>query len=377
MAILNETFTSTGSKLYFHQEAMGKLRNKQGAPIVAHILCTDVCNYRCAFCSVQYREGDALTMAQINCYLDQLCELGLKAVILSGGGNPILYKCPDTKVDFNGLVASIHARGLEIGLISNGMKMKEYPCGRRSWMTVAPETLDKLTWLRISLAGWDHPEQDCFTPDIDPTKTTLGGSYVLHDIYDEPLDKKHGRVSTLDDIQTPLVENDARIKRGMDRVPWLEGKMAEWSERYRPQYVRLLPNCLEPSLIPERSAVLQELANRINPQVFFVQSKPPRQPHACYKIAVHPVLNCDGFVYSCDSVVLNKTAGHKFGSAWRVCKLEDIGAYLRAPLKPSVPNDICPGCVFSDQVDLIADIVENAAETPAPHSSPPQHVNFV
>lgn len=375
MTALKESFTSTGSKLFYHQEAMQKLRDGKGMPIVSHILATDVCNFKCAFCSVQYREGDALKMSEITQYLDQLITFGLKAVILSGGGNPILYKCPETKVGFNELVEAIHSRGLEIGLITNGMKMKQYPCGRTSWLTVTPETLDKLTWVRISLAGWDHPQNECETPDLDPSKTTIGGSYVLHDIYDEPLDKKHGRVSTLYDVKTPLVENDPRVKKGLDRLPRLKEQMKQWADKYKPRYVRLLPNCLEPDLIPERARILNELAREIDPEVFFVQVKPPRQPHRCLKGYPHPVLNCDGYVYPCDSVVLNKTAGHKFGSAWRICHWKDVGEFYSKPIRPNVPNDACPGCVFSDQVDLIS-AVADGMETPAPDHTP-EHANFV
>lgn len=374
-APLRDSFTSTGAKYFWHQEAMGKLRDGKGMPIVSHIMPTDVCNFRCSFCSVQYREGDALTMSQIDNYLDQLCELGLKAVIISGGGNPILYKCPLTKTDFNGLIDSIHARGLQIGVISNGMKMKQYPDGRMSWLTVKPETLDKLTWLRISLSGWDHPERECYTPDIDPSKTTLGGSYVLHDTYKEPADKKHGQVSTLADVITPLEDGDGRTIYGEERLPWLKERMIEWNDRYKPEYVRLLPNCLEPPKIASRSILLQELAESIDPNVFFVQTKPPRQPHRCLKGYPHPVANCDGFVYPCDSTVLSAEAKHKFGEAWRICRMEDIGNFYAEPIKPNVPNNICPGCVFSDQVDMLSAIADGM-ETPQPEFEP-THSAFV
>lgn len=299
--------------------------------------------------------------------------LGLKAVIISGGGNPILYRNGGT--DFNALIDYAHGLGLEIGLITNGMPLKDYD-GRKSWKTVKPETLDKLTWLRISLSGWDHPQDECETPDIDPSKTALGGSYVFHDIYEVPDEPRHGAVSTEDDLinlsMTPLT-----VRKGMDRLPRLKEQMKEWAETYHPRYVRLLPNCLEPKLIEERSRVLQEVANELDPSVFFVQTKPPRQPHACYKGYPHPVANCDGWVYPCDSVVLQRTANHRFGSAWRMCRMEDIGKFYASKVKPNVPNTICPECVFSDQVDLIASIVEGQARLQIPTGTPPEHLNFV
>jgi hypothetical protein len=366
---LRTEFTSTGEKLFYHTEAMTKLKNGYGQPIVTHLMPTDHCNFKCAFCSVQHRAGDSLTFKQIQNYISQLIPLGLKSVILSGGGNPILYR--DEKRDFNDLVLYLYLNGLEVGLITNGTPIVVVN-GRKTWKGVDPNTLDMLKWVRISLSGWDHTQDRIDTPDFDRSVTTLGGSYVLHDIYDEPADKKHGRVSTKQDVIT----EGGGVAYGIDRLPRLKFQMRVWAAEYKPRYVRLLPNCLEPSLIPERARILQEVADEIDPSVFFVQVKPPRQPHRCLKGYPHPVANCDGWVYPCDSVVLNQTAGHKFGSAWRICKMEDIGKFYSEPIRPNVANDICPGCVFSDQVDLISNIADGKVNT-TPTGPEPEHINFV
>ena len=168
-----DTFTSTGAKFFAHQEAMTKLRNGRGQPIVTHVMLTDVCNHTCAFCSVQHRAGDSLRFDDVLTYLDILQKYGLKAVILSGGGNPILYRCKETGKNFNDVVDAIHKRGLEIGLITNGMPLKLHDhfvyyemgirrIGRESWVTVRPSTLDKLAWVRISMAGLDHDENEVY-----------------------------------------------------------------------------------------------------------------------------------------------------------------------------------------------------------------------
>src|SRR6185437_11604362 len=106
--------------------------------------------------SVQARAGDSLPFSTVTGYLETLLRYGLKSVILSGGGNPILYKCKETGANFNDAVDWIHAQGLEIGLITNGMSLRVYETyldkthargvvrlERRSWKTVRPETLDK------------------------------------------------------------------------------------------------------------------------------------------------------------------------------------------------------------------------------------------
>jgi hypothetical protein len=374
MTSLPTSFTSTGEKLLFHQEAMENLRNKKGFPISCWIAPTDVCNAKCSFCSVGERPGDVLPMRVINGFLNQLIPLGLKSVTLSGGGNVLLYKCPETKTDFNGLAASIHERGLELAMITNGMPMVEYPDGRKSWKTARPEVLDYFTWIRISMAGLDHPEKTVHVPDIDPSKTTLGFSWIMSDSYEEP-SHKHGWVSTPEDIRTPM--ENRKVLLADDRLPWIEEQIGSYVNKHNPGYVRLLCNCLQPDRIPERHSLLKAMAERINPSVCFSQFKPPRQPvHKCAKVYTRPCLNACGTVFACDSVVLNKTAGHKFGSQWGVCRWDEVGELFAKPIRQVIGDSICPGCVFSDQVDLIGEVI-NGAKIPIPEGNPPEHLSFI
>lgn len=399
MRELKSDFTSDGSKMFFHQEAMTKLRNGKGQPVVTHCMITDVCQHVCAFCSVQARAGDVLPFNDIMAYLDILIRFGLKAVILSGGGNPILYKCKETGRNFNDVVDAIHDRGLEIGLITNGMPLKTYPHdwawksdggGRESWATVHPRTLDKLTWIRISMAGLDHAENEVYVPDIDPAKTTLGFSYVAHDIYTEAADPHHGKVSSPAD----LLSGDRH--RAPDRP--FSSRMVELTEQfehyvttYKPAYLRLLPNCLQPSMIAGRCDQLAKIARVVNHaaarEVAFVQQKPPAAPNVCLIGVLHPVLNCDGYCYPCDAVVLAAAErgyregkpNHKFDDPWRICHWSEIGKLYEGELPRSLihePGEQCKGCVFTNQ-NLILEGVRNGTIDPVAPAETPVHSNFI
>lgn len=388
MPTLTTSFTSTGEKLFYHQEAMESLRNGYGYPISAWCAPTDVCNAKCSFCSVGERPGDVLPWPKVKSFIDQLCGRGLKSIVFSGGGNFLLYRCKETGMECNGVIDYCHdGKGLECALITNGMPMVDYEVDcewnsfnstrlRTSWKNMNPATLDKLTWCRISMAGLDanHKEQQVYVPDFDPSKTSLGFSWIMSDSYEEP-SHKHGWVSTPEDIRTEMP--DRRVVLANDRLPWIEEQIKGYVEKHNPAYVRLLCNCLQPDLIPERHRQLSEIAGRINPDVVFSQFKPPRQPRQkCAKIYTRPCLNANGLCYPCDSVVLNQTAGHKFGSEWAVCRWDEIGALLDAKIRQVIPDTICPGCVFADQVDLIGDIIDGA-ETPLPDGPSPQHVSFI
>lgn len=397
MSELVQEFTSTGVKFFLHQENMKSLRNGRGMPVVSHIMLTDICQHSCAMCSVATREGNSLTMTQVREYLDQIIPLGLKAVILSGGGNPILYRCKETKADFNDAVDLIKSYGLEIGLISNGMPMvdwaekdgkwsKAQPSDahgvhlRKSWKTVQPDTLDKLTWVRVSMSGLDHSEREVFVPDIDRNKTTLGFSYIYHDIIHSPREQNHGKVSTMQDFRKHEGENAVPVAEwAHDRLPWLEDQIRHYVKRYEPSYCRLLCDCLRPDLIPERHATLSQMAIRIDPQRCFSQFKPPKAPKRCFLGYIHPVLNSDGLVFPCDSVCLANAAlkgEHKFGSPWAVCKWNEIADYFSKPVKSMVDSErLCSGCVFHSSNDILASVVDGG-ESPIPQEAF-THPNFV
>lgn len=387
MERLNDTFTSTGRKFFAHQEAMTKLSNGRGQPIVSHVMLTDVCNHSCAFCSVQARAGDSLVYDDVLAYLDILLRYGLKAVILSGGGNPILYKCKKTNKNFNHIVRDIHSRGLEIGLITNGRKLRTYGDNgsnvphRSSWHDVLPETLDKLTWIRISMSGLDHKEHKVYVPEIDPTKTTLGFSYVAHDLYVEHGDPYHGKVSRRLDLLTGDLERVPDLPFE-SRVDELVSEFGDYIQTYNPRYLRVLPNCLEPAKIPLRVKKLQCMADEVNErvkrEVVFVQDKPPSAPKACYLGYVHPVLNCDGYVYPCDSCVLNEAAGHTFANPWRICHWSDIAGIYERSVRSLIadPGKTCPGCVFPTSNAILGSVVDGTADM-TPLTVLPEHHNFV
>lgn len=370
-----DTFTSTGAKFFAHQEAMRQLANQQGQPIVTHLMPTDRCNHTCAFCSVETRDGRVLSFGAMMGYLSMLKSFGLKAVIISGGGNPILYRCPDTGKDFNDLARAIHEKGLEIGLITNGMPLHEVN-GRRTWKWVDPDVLDLCAWIRISMSGLDHKENEVFIPDIDQDKTTLGFSYVYHDIYEDPTNENHGKVSTVRDLGVSFDER--LVRRADDRFDVIRSQIGEVVESCQPAYVRLLPNCLEPSLIDRRVETLQRMADEIDPNVVFVQYKPPSAPKACYLGYIHPVFNSDGYVYPCDSCVLNETADHKFANPWRICHWTEIERLYTDGVRSLIkdPSSQCPGCVFPKSNAILARVVEDCVVQPAP-TGEITHVNFV
>lgn len=399
MTTINDIFTSTGHKLLWHTEAIQGLRNGKPRVVTAHVMPTDVCAHKCGFCSVGQRVGDVLPMRIISGFVGTLKNHGLLSVIISGGGNPILYKCPETGANFNNLIDMIHGMDLQIGLISDGMPLRrfeftppedtDYHTFRESWGTVRPETLDKLTWVRISMAGLDHEEREVFVPDVDPTKTTLGFSYIAHDIWYEPADPYHGKVSTSSDLISGD-RNRAPDWTFEERANELTTQIAHYVKTYRPRYARLLPNCLEPELIPRRCGRLAVMAEDINSEVgaevVFVQYKPPQAPKHCWNGYLHPTLAPDSYVYSCDSVVLaaadigRKTGkpNHTFDHPWRLCRWDEVENRLfKQPVGSLLDSQrLCAGCVFHTQQAILEGVVDGSLDLTPPEFEP-EHSAFI
>jgi len=381
-ATLTNSFTSTGAKLFHHQEAMRTLVNGYGRAITCHLMPTDRCNHTCAFCSVQTRAGNILPMSAMIGFIEILVRYGLKAVVISGGGNPILYRCPETKMGFNDLIARIKWYGLKIGVITNGAPMKKYPCGRTSWTTVSPETLDSLDWCRISMSGLDHKEEEVFVPDFDRTKTTLGFSYIYHDLYFAPGEKNHGKVSTPQDLLQYGGSGGRAPIMGRDRLPRLTEQFREYVDKHLPRYLRLVANCLQPHLVNERCDELQQIADAIDPSRVFVQRKLPNPHTSCTVGVFHPILNSDGFLYPCDAVTLNtevrEPGQHDFGPQWRICHWSDAASLYEKPIRTLIDDPVsqCPNCLFGTQNRILAGVADGSI-SPVPSATPPDHVDFI
>jgi hypothetical protein len=219
-------------------------------------------------------------------------------------------------------------------------------------------------------------------PDVDQARTTLGFSYVAHDLYAEHADPHHGKVSR----QLDLISGDKCRAPDLPfavRIAELTDRIGQIAAMYHLRYVRLLPNCLEPERIPERCRQLEDMARDINcragADVAFVQQKPPRAPHACYLGYVHPVLNCDGWVYPCDSCVLNDAAGHAFANPWRVCRWDEVGQLYERPVRSLIadPARTCPGCVFTSSNELLRGVVEDGMGLNIVGDPPIEHANFI
>lgn len=329
---MEHRYTSTGIKWWRHQEAMESYRASTGRTVIStHISPEGACNLKCPYCSVTHRDTHSrISPGTILDYVDRLQSRGLKAVILTGGGEPTAYP------DFNTLVAFLRFSGLRVALITNGTlahKVDE---------TIWPV----FDWIRVSVnffPGWEGKigipthllRKDCI----------VGCSTVFTDRHESALELARGWESLY-----------AVVSRVADRVG--------------ASYVRVLPNCLLPQdRLFERHRELDALLAKTGDPRFFHQDKNHRAPSCstCHQSFFRPYLSEEpnpwdgkpGTVFPCDSVVLNAPApgseGYgKFMSKYALCRPDEVLDYLDGKRSHAFdPRSDCHGCVFTDTVEML------------------------
>jgi radical SAM protein with 4Fe4S-binding SPASM domain len=335
-AKLEQSFTSTGDKLLHHKDAVGKLRNKKNHPIVLHIMPTEICNLKCIFCSVAQRGEKGrlfcdLTLGQIKSVTAVFKSMGLKAVILSGGGEPALYK------HINELLEYLKCEGLQIGMISNGISLAKH---------IKQRNIESLSWIRISANSFDYVDE-IEIPRLNK-KTILGFSYIWN----------------------PLTSDKTLNK--------IKDKIKERAAKNPVAYVRMLPDCnLETSELEKAHRRLRAITRKLG-FPFFHQYKTHKTPKECHLGRVHPVFYTDGYIYPCDSLVLNSPLDNKkFHRDFALCRWNEAERFFSKKIDGSlIDTKKCHHCVFARQNKLLMTIINTKDKLPNPISGL-KHKNFI
>ena len=298
-----DNMTSTGSKFWLHPLQMESYRRGGGHTVITtHISPEGACNLDCDYCSVSKRDvHQRLDLGTIKNYLRILGNHGLKAVILTGGGEPTGYK------HFNELVEHIYSEGFKVALITNGTLAKRV------------DVWDYFSWVRVSINNFPSWQEKIWIPDITGR---VGLSYCY---YTEE--------NIWADIQKKADQLDA-------------------------EYIRVLPDCTLPQ---DQLIEWHEKLDKVlpNDERFIHQPKLHETPKTstCHQSFFRPYLHESGVVYPCDSVVLNDSPG-AFKIKYALCESQDIGLYLqrKIPQQFDAMKD-CSGCVFTKTINMLEDYV--------------------
>lgn len=149
----------------FHQ----CVRQKRIKPLHVTLFPTNRCNLKCAFCSCSERNlKTEISFDDFKLIAGNLIQQGMKAVTIAGGGEPTLHP------QFPEIVLYLKARGVEVGLVTNGYFLNKIPVA----------VLKEISWCRISAS-----DDRNVTDKIDVTKsrnriTDWAFSYVITHRFD-------------------------------------------------------------------------------------------------------------------------------------------------------------------------------------------------
>lgn len=106
----------TSSKLAFWHN---RIPTNSQRPITADVFLTDFCNNKCHYCRYGHESGGYMPFEDFKRYVVRLQSLGVKGIILTGGGEPTINP------DFDKITAWLEECGIDHGINTNFVKYVE------------------------------------------------------------------------------------------------------------------------------------------------------------------------------------------------------------------------------------------------------------
>ena len=142
-------------KVFHHKNSLDAIeRGETRAPLYIRLKPTNLCNHHCAYCTYgsgstdnktlnrdEINHADMIPWAKLQEIIKDMSDMGVKAVTLSGGGEPLTY--PHIAEAFK----MLRDKGIDLSLISNGQLLSG----------TAAEQLYDAKWVRIS---FDSPNEE-------------------------------------------------------------------------------------------------------------------------------------------------------------------------------------------------------------------------
>lgn len=343
-------------KLIFHPHQVSSwMRGETVYPIEVEISPSGACNHRCTFCAVDYI-GYRHDFLQKDILLKNIAEMkgkGLKSVICSGEGEPLLNK------DLPEIANRIKKEGLDVAMSTNGVLFTK---------ETALECLASFTWIRFSIASLEadsyYKIQQAKGHDLERVKENLSEAVRI---------KKDSKSGTTLGVQCLLMpENVSQIKAmakelrsmGVDYFtikPYSQHLHS--NNRKQIDYSRML----------ELETELQEIATE-HFAVYFraaaMHKLHKKKTYSeCYGMPFMTHIDARGNVWPCVAHIGNED--HCFGNIYKQSFTEIWEGYKRQQIMETLRRqDINKICRESCRLDAINHYLDELKH-------PGAHVNFI
>lgn len=163
--VMEDNIRMDSHKLIYHPDVVARwMKGENIYPIEIEISPSGTCNHRCVFCAVDYigYQPDFLDRDIILRDVSTMSRKGLKSVICSGEGEPLLNK------DMPDIANGIKACGVDVAMSTNGVLFTKEK---------ANDCLGAFTWIRFSVASMEKESYDKIqrgkADDLDKVKINL------------------------------------------------------------------------------------------------------------------------------------------------------------------------------------------------------------
>ena len=354
-------------KIDLHREfVVAVARGNHPPPIRVQLVLSDLCNQDCSFCAYRMegyssnelffqrdeldnivsRNPKRMLTAEKALEVVRDCkEMGVKAIELTGGGEPTVHPQIDD------VIRLVKESGMDVGLVTNGVRLKPSTIalmaqrGVESWIRISidagtPETYSHIR--RVSAAHWDQVWKNielavAMRQAVPDSPLVLSVSFILtkENWHEVRLAAERARDAGVDSFRV---------------APMFQNEGAAYFDRFSTQAQNI---CNElKSLVTPRFAVHSQLMKRIGELI----AGRPTESNCLYQRAATYVA-ADMNVYRCcvnaynELGKLGSIANQSFRQVW-----ERVGE--EAPFG-SFDATQCPFCPFSDRQKAIGDALSS------------------
>lgn len=187
-------------KIFAHPEKIKAIKNgDRTAPIYIRIKPTNVCNHSCNYCHYgsgmyldlkEERMSDSIPWERMQTIINDIADIGVKAVTFSGGGEPLMYpKIVET-------IKLVLEREVDLSIITNGSRLNDERAEvlkDAKWVRISMDAAKSETYSKIRSIDLDSFDKLCLNiknfAKIKNENCELGVNFVVsHENYEEVYD---------------------------------------------------------------------------------------------------------------------------------------------------------------------------------------------
>lgn len=169
-----QKYATWGDKYLQHTDVLYAIQYEDTfKPINVQLALCEICDSDCPFCSVAARPLKSyIPWSKLTTLLEDFKSLGAKAIEITGGGNPMLYRDKEAKKDINDVIAYAGSLGFDIGIITNTENFARH---------LKPAMYPLINWIRVSLIKLDEGKEPEDYDFAEFPAEKLGLSYIIYE----------------------------------------------------------------------------------------------------------------------------------------------------------------------------------------------------